>query len=75
MAAATVRVVDCSEAPIDRVTVFSDRAEIKRKVAVELKPGSNEVGIKVGTGIEGNFRKAVKGSNPARVEIFAASTQ
>lgn len=37
----------CRELPLERVVVFNDRAELKRKLQCELEPGVNEVHLEV----------------------------
>lgn len=38
---------ECREQTLERVVVFNDRAELKRIVQCELKPGLNDVYIEV----------------------------
>ncbi|CAJ0945178.1 unnamed protein product, partial [Mesorhabditis belari] len=41
----TVQPIECKSTTIERVTVFSDRAEIRRNVALKLETGINEINI------------------------------
>ncbi|CAJ0945219.1 unnamed protein product, partial [Mesorhabditis belari] len=41
----TVQSIECKSTTIERVTVFSDRAEIRRNVALKLETGMNEINI------------------------------
>ncbi|VDM78997.1 unnamed protein product [Strongylus vulgaris] len=43
----TINVVkqECRELALERVVVFNDRAELKRLVECDLKPGLNEVHV------------------------------
>ena len=39
--------LECRDIPIEKVVVFSDRAELKRLAKVTLEAGENEIHIKV----------------------------
>ncbi|VDP43504.1 unnamed protein product [Heligmosomoides polygyrus] len=43
----SVQKMHCRDQPLERVVVFNDRAELKRKVQCALQPGVNEVQLEV----------------------------
>ncbi|VDO22528.1 unnamed protein product [Heligmosomoides polygyrus] len=43
----SVQKKQCRDQPLERVVVFNDRAELKRKVQCDLQPGITEVHLEV----------------------------
>ncbi|KAK5970248.1 hypothetical protein GCK32_000865 [Trichostrongylus colubriformis] len=43
MTGPSVQKMECRDQPLERVVVFNDRAEVKRRVHCDLQPGFNEV--------------------------------
>ncbi|CAJ0583575.1 unnamed protein product, partial [Mesorhabditis spiculigera] len=41
----SVQMIECRSAPIERVTVFNDRAEIRRNFSIKLEAGMNDINI------------------------------